>query len=44
MAQVDIAVFLMTVGDSSPVYMYNTPVPPRMPNLPTSTRIRVITG
>ena len=41
MAQEDIAVFLMTVGDSSPVYMYMPPRPARMPNLPSSTRNRV---
>lgn len=44
MAQVDIAVFLMTVGDSSPVYTYITPMPDRMPNLPSSTRDRVSAG
>ncbi|TNN73622.1 hypothetical protein EYF80_016217 [Liparis tanakae] len=40
MAELDMAVFLMTVGDSSPVNTYNNAQPPRMPNLPTSTRIR----
>lgn len=44
MAQHDMAVFLMTVGDSSPVNMYSTPVPARMPNLPSSTRDRVRPG
>lgn len=44
MAQDDIAVFLMTVGESSPVYMYITPLPARMPNLPSSTRVRVRAG
>lgn len=43
-AQDDIAVFLMTVGDSSPVYMYNTPVPARTPNLPISTKDSVRAG
>lgn len=44
MAQEDIAVFLMTVGDSSPVYVYTTPFPARTPNLPNSTRDMVRVG
>ena len=43
-AQYDRAVFLMTVGDSSPVNIYNTEMPARMPNLPSSTRDKVIAG
>ncbi len=44
MAQNDIAVFLMTVGNSSPVNMYNTPMPARMPNLPSITKAMVRAG
>lgn len=44
MAQDDMAVFLMTVGNSSPVYTYITPIAAKMPNLPSSasTRVRVV--
>lgn len=44
MAQDDITVFLMTVGESSPVNMYKMPVPTRTLNLPSSTRNRVRAG
>lgn len=40
----DSAVFLMTVGESSPVKMYNTEMPAKIPNLPSITRDRVTAG
>ncbi len=43
-AQDDIAVLLMTVGKSSVVNMYNSPVAARMPNLPSITRGKVSFG
>lgn len=44
MAEDDIAVFLMTVGNSSPVNTYNNPVLATIPNLLSSTSDRVKAG
>lgn len=38
----DMAVFLITVGESSLVKTYSNALPARTPNLPSMTRLRVI--